>query len=141
MLQKAWKTTVGNAPRPQELQPPSSLHPKTTRASFRAYLRPSKWQKRPTHATGTSVQACHQTRATHHPFMTTKVSTTGHWGHQHLPAPLPPVDPEVLTLKHNAFLAQLHMDGVDLGEPTSDGSHDGALFSVRASDGPTGQVP
>ena len=31
---------------------------------------------------------------------------------------IPPVDPEVLTLKHRAFLAQLLMDEVDLGEST-----------------------
>ena len=50
--------------------------------------------------------------------MTPKVSTTGHWGHHYHPAPLPPVDPEWLTLKHNAFVAQLFIDEVDLQEPT-----------------------
>ena len=54
---------------------------------------------------------------------------------------IPPVDPEVLTLKHSAFLAQLLMDEVDLGESTHGGSHDHAVFSMQATDGPTGQVP
>ena len=54
---------------------------------------------------------------------------------------IPPVDPEVLTLKHNAFLAQLLMDEVELGESTHGGSHDHAAFSMQATDGPTGQVP
>ena len=54
---------------------------------------------------------------------------------------IPPVDPEVLTLKHKAFLAQLLMDEVDLGESTHGGSHDHAAFSMQATDGPTGQVP
>ena len=52
-----------------------------------------------------------------------------------------PGDPEVLTLKHSAFLAQLLMDEVDLGESTHGGSHDHAVFSMQATDGPTGQVP
>ena len=39
---------------------------------------------------------------------------------------IPPVDPEVLTLKHRAFLAQLLMDEVDLGESTHGRSHDHA---------------
>ena len=47
----------------------------------------------------------------------------------------------VLTLKHSAFLAQLLMDDVDLGELTHGGSHDHAVFSMQATDGPTGQVP
>ena len=54
---------------------------------------------------------------------------------------IPPVDPEVLTLKHSAFLAQLHMDDVDRGESTHGGSHDQAVLSMQATDGPTGQVP
>ena len=53
---------------------------------------------------------------------------------------IPPVDPEVLTLKHNAFLVQLLMEEVDLGGPTPNASHDHAVFSMQASDGPTGQV-
>ena len=54
---------------------------------------------------------------------------------------IPPVDPEMVTLKHSAFLAQLRMDEVDLGESTHGGSHDHAIFSMQATDGPTGQVP
>ena len=54
---------------------------------------------------------------------------------------IPPVDPEVLTVKHNAFLAQLLMDEVDPGESTPGGSPDHAVFSIRAADSPTGQVP
>ena len=54
---------------------------------------------------------------------------------------IPPVDPEMVTLKHSAFLAQLLMDEVDLGESTHGGSHDHAVFSMQATDGPTGQVP
>ena len=54
---------------------------------------------------------------------------------------IPPVDPEVLTLKHNAFLAQLLMDEVDLGASTHGGSHDHTAFSMQATDGPTSQVP
>ena len=46
-----------------------------------------------------------------------------------------------MTLKHSAFLAQLLMDEVDLGESTHGGSHDHAVFSMQATDGPTGQVP
>ena len=41
---------------------------------------------------------------------------------------IPPVDPEVLTLKHGAFLAQLLMEEVDLDESIHDGSHDHAVF-------------
>ena len=52
-----------------------------------------------------------------------------------------PVDPEVLTPKHSALLGQLLMDEVDLGQSTPGGSHDGAIFSMQATDGPTGQVP
>ena len=54
---------------------------------------------------------------------------------------IPPVDPEVVTLKRSAFLAQLVLDEVDLGESTHGGSHDHAVFSMQATDGPTGQVP
>ena len=54
---------------------------------------------------------------------------------------IPPVDPEVLTLKHSAFLAQLLMDEVDLGESTHGGSHDHAVFSMQATNGSTVEVP
>ena len=54
---------------------------------------------------------------------------------------IPPVDAEMVTLKHSAFLAQLLMDEVDLGESTHGGSHDHAVFSMQATDGPTGMVP
>ena len=54
---------------------------------------------------------------------------------------IPPVDPEVVTLKHSAFLAQLLKDEVDLGESTHGGSHYHAASSMQATDGPTGQVP
>ena len=54
---------------------------------------------------------------------------------------IPPVDPEIVTLKHSAFLAQLLMDEVDLGESTHGGSHDQAVFCIQATDGPTIQVP
>ena len=33
------------------------------------------------------------------------------------------------------------MDEVDLGESTPGGSHDHAVFSMQAKDGPTGQLP
>ena len=52
-----------------------------------------------------------------------------------------PVDLEVRTLKHSAFLTQLLMDEVDLRESTHGGSNDHAVFSMQATDGPTGQVP
>ena len=54
---------------------------------------------------------------------------------------IPPVDPEVLTLKHSAILAQLLMNEVDLGESTHGGSHDHTVFSMQATDGPTGHIP
>ena len=54
---------------------------------------------------------------------------------------IPPVDLEVLRLKHSAFLAQQLMNDVDLGESTHGGSHDHAFFSMQAEDGPTGQAP
>ena len=54
---------------------------------------------------------------------------------------IPLVNPEVLTLKHNAFPALVLMDEVDLGESGPSGSQDDAVFSMRATDGPTGQVP
>ena len=54
---------------------------------------------------------------------------------------IPPVDPEVVTLKHSAFLAHLLMEEVDLGESAPGGSNDHAVFSMRATDGPSGQVP
>ena len=57
-----------------------------------------------------------------------------------IPSTIPPVNPEVLTLKHNACLARLFMEEVDFGESTG-GSHDHAVFSMRATDGPTAQVP
>ena len=53
---------------------------------------------------------------------------------------MPPGDPEVPTLKHSAFLGQLLMDEVDLGESTHGGSHDHAVFSMGATYGPTGQT-
>ena len=53
---------------------------------------------------------------------------------------IPPVDPEVLKLKHSAFVAQLLMDEVDLGESTPGGSHDHAVFSMQATGGFTGQL-
>ena len=54
---------------------------------------------------------------------------------------IPPVDPEVLSLKHSEVLAKLLMEEVDLGESTPGGSHDHAVFSMRATDGRTGQGP
>ena len=54
---------------------------------------------------------------------------------------IPPPDPQALTLKHRAFLAQLLMHEVDLGESTPGGSHDQTVSLMRATDGPTGQVP
>ena len=54
---------------------------------------------------------------------------------------IPPVDPELLTLKHSAFLAHLLMDEMDLRASTHGGSHDHAVFSMQATDGPTCQVP
>ena len=54
---------------------------------------------------------------------------------------IPPVDPEVVTLKHSAFLAQLLVDEVDVGESTHGGSHDHDGSSMQATDGPTGQAP
>ena len=53
----------------------------------------------------------------------------------------PLVDPEMVTLKHSAFPAQLLMNEVDLGESTHGESQDHAVFSIQATDGPTGQVP
>ena len=53
---------------------------------------------------------------------------------------IPPVDPEMVTLKHSAFLAQLVMDEVDLGESSYGRSHDHAAFSMQATAGPTGLV-
>ena len=46
-----------------------------------------------------------------------------------------------MTLKHSAFLVQLLMEEVDLGESAPGGSNDHAVFSMRATDGPSGQVP
>ena len=43
-------------------------------------------------------------------------------------------------MKHSAFLVWLLMDDVDLSESTPCGSHNHAVFSVRATDGPTVQV-
>ena len=54
---------------------------------------------------------------------------------------IPPVDPEMVTLQHSAPPAQLLMDEVDSGESTHGGSHDHAVFSTQATDGPTGRVP
>ena len=53
---------------------------------------------------------------------------------------IPPVNPEVLTLKHNAFLAQLLLEEVDL-DSTSVGSRDHTILSMPPSHGPTGKVP
>ena len=53
---------------------------------------------------------------------------------------IPPVDPEVLTLKHGAFLIRLLMEEVDL-ESASVESHDHSVLSIRAPDGPIGKVP
>ena len=54
---------------------------------------------------------------------------------------IPPVDPEVLIMRHSVFLAQLLMDDVDLRESNHAGSHDHAVFSMQATDDPTVQVP
>ena len=54
---------------------------------------------------------------------------------------IPPVDPEVVTLKHSDFLLQLLMDERDLGESAHGSSHDHASFSMQVTDSPTGQVP
>ena len=54
---------------------------------------------------------------------------------------IPPVNPEVLTVKHSAFLVQLLVDEVDLGEYTPSGSQYHAVFSMQTTDGPAGQVP
>ena len=40
-----------------------------------------------------------------------------------IPTSIPPVNPEVLTLKHSNFLAQRILEEVDL-QPTSDRSYD-----------------
>ena len=53
----------------------------------------------------------------------------------------PQLNRELLTLKHSAFLAQLLMEEVDLRKTTHGGSHDHAVFSMQATDGPTVQVP
>ena len=53
---------------------------------------------------------------------------------------IPPVDPEVVKLKHSAFLAHLLMEEVDLGESAPGESNVHAVFSMRATDGPSGQV-
>ena len=52
-----------------------------------------------------------------------------------------PVNPKALTLKQCAFLAQLLVNNVDLGESSPSGSQHHAVFSMRAGYGPTGQVP
>ena len=46
-----------------------------------------------------------------------------------------------MTLKHSAFLTQLLIDEVDLGESTHGWSHDHVVFSMQSTDGPTDQVP
>ena len=46
----------------------------------------------------------------------------------------------MLTLKHSAFLPQLLMDEVNFRESTLGRSHDHAVFSMRVTYGPTGQV-
>ena len=53
---------------------------------------------------------------------------------------IPPDDPQVLTLKYSAFLAQLFVDEVDLGESAHGGSHEHTVFSMQATDRPTGHV-
>ena len=58
--------------------------------------------------------------------------------HDHLSeigSSIPPVNPEVLTLKRGAFLAQLLMKEVDLGESTPSGSHDHTPFSMWETNG------
>ena len=52
---------------------------------------------------------------------------------------IPPVNPEELTLKHSAFLAQLLMEEVYLESAIVE-SHYHTALSLRASDGPTGKV-
>ena len=54
---------------------------------------------------------------------------------------MPSVDPEVRTLTHSAFLAQLFMNKVDLSQSPPGGPHDQPVFSMQAKHGPTGQVP
>ena len=54
---------------------------------------------------------------------------------------IPRVNPEVLTLKQSASLAQLLMDEVDLGESSPRGGQDHTVFSMLATDGPARQVP
>ena len=54
---------------------------------------------------------------------------------------IPPVNLDVLTIKHCAFLAQVFMEEVELGGPTLPGSDDNAVSSIRATDGLTGGVP
>ena len=49
---------------------------------------------------------------------------------------IPPVDPEVLTLKHSNFLSHLLIEKVDLAEFTHGGSHYHAVFLMPATDGP-----
>ena len=48
------------------------------------------------------------------------------------------VNPQVLTLKHSAFLAELFMEEADL-ESTNVGPHDHSVTSMWASDGLTGK--
>ena len=43
--------------------------------------------------------------------------------------------------QHSASLAQRLKEEVDLGESNPGGFHDPAVFSMRATDSPTGQVP
>ena len=45
---------------------------------------------------------------------------------------IPPVSPEVLTLKDSAFPAQLLLDEVGLADSGRNGSHDHTVFSMRA---------
>ena len=52
---------------------------------------------------------------------------------------IPPVDSEVLNLKHSAFLAQLLLEEVDL-ESTSAMSYDHIVLSMRLFDSPIGKV-
>ena len=62
-------------------------------------------------------------------------------GVSNIASAIPLVDPKVLTLKHSPFLGQLLKDEVDLGESIHGGSSDHAVFSMQATDGPTGQLP
>ena len=57
-----------------------------------------------------------------------------------IPTAIPPMNADVLTVKRNAFLAQLLMEEVDL-DSTSVASHDHTALRMRPSDGPTRKIP